>query len=156
MPKMILTTGLLLILSSVNPAAAAEVTVNATLNNYQGNGAYLAIYLTDANGKFNQTLWIAGEKQKYYKHLREWAKGSGMQAMEYDGLTGASVSSGDSITFKTNIDDTLIDVGYLIRIDSAVEDQRDNRIDAEVALTRQGANVPVKGRGYIKTLSYSL
>lgn len=79
-----------------------------------------------------------------------------MQRSEYDGMTGASVSSGDSLTVKVDIDEALIDTGYLIRVDSAVEDQRENRIDAEVALTREGAGRPVTGRGYVKTLSYTL
>ena len=41
-------------------------------------------------------------------------------------------------------------------VDSAVEDQRDHRVDAEVPLTRQGAGTAVAGRGYVKTISYTL
>jgi hypothetical protein len=143
-------------LSLPNLIQAAEVTITTTLNSYSGEGAYLAFYLTDAKGKYNRTLWVAGGKSKYYKHLRDWARGSGLKSTEYDGLTGASVTSGDSLTVKVKIDDALIDAGYLIRVDSAVEDQREHRIDAEVPLTRQGAGTKVAGRGYVKTLSYSL
>ena len=146
----------MLILCLSNLAQAGEVTITTALNTYRGNGAYLAIYLTDADGKYARTLWVAGGKSKYYRHLLDWARGSGMQRSEYDGMTGASVSSGDSLTVKVDIDEALIDTGYLIRVDSAVEDQRENRIDAEVALTREGAGRPVTGRGYVKTLSYTL
>ncbi len=156
MKKLIVITGLMLALCLSSFVQAGELTLNTTLNGYQGNGAYLAIYLTDAKGKYHRTLWVAGSKRKYYKHLPDWARGSSLKISEYDGMTGASVTSGESLTVTVNIDDTLIDAGYLIRIDSAVEDQREHRIDVEVPLTRQGAGKAVVGRGYIKNFSYSL
>lgn len=156
MNKLLATAGLVLGLCLSTAALAKAVTIKATLKDYRGNGAYLAIYLTDADGKYAQTLWIAGGKSKYYKHLSEWARGSSMKPGEYDGKTGASVSSGDNLTVTVEISDAWIDAGYLIRVDSAVEDQRDNRIDAEVPLTSQGAGKSVSGRGYIYTLSYSM
>ncbi len=156
MKKLIVATGLMLGLFLSNIVQAGELTLNTTLNSYQGNGAYLAIYLTDATGKYQRTLWVAGSKRKYYKHLADWARGSGLKSSEYDGMTGASVTSGESLTVTVNIDDALIDAGYLIRVDSAVEDLREHRIDVEVPLTRQGAGKPVAGRGYIKNFSYSL
>jgi len=154
--KLFATTALILGICLSSIAQAREVTINTTLNSYRGDGAYLAIYLTDADGKYARTLWVAGGKSKYYKHLLDWARGSGTKSTEYDGMTGASVSNGGSLTIKADIDDALIDAGYLIRVDSAVENQRENRIDAEVPLTTQGAGTPVAGRGYVKTLSYSL
>lgn len=156
MKKLFVTAGFIVSLSLPLLIQAAEVTITTTLNAYSGEGAYLAFYLTDAKGKYNRTLWVAGGKSKYYKHLQDWARGSGLKSKEYDGLTGASVTSGEQFTFKVKIDDALIDAGYLIRVDSAVEDQREHRIDAEVPLTRQGAGTEVAGRGYVKTLSYSL
>lgn len=55
-------------------AQAREATFTTQLSDYGGDGAYLALYLTDANGKYHGTLWIAGEKSKYYKHLRNWLR----------------------------------------------------------------------------------
>lgn len=156
MKKLFVTAGFIMSLSLPSLIQAAEVTITTTLNSYSGEGAYLALYLTDAKGNYYRTLWVAGGKSKYYKHLQDWARGSGLKSKEYDGLTGASVTSGDSLTVKVTIDDALIDAGYLIRVDSAVEDQREHRIDAEIPLTRQGAGKQVAGRGYVKTLSYSL
>jgi hypothetical protein len=156
MNRLFATAGLMLGLCLSNAALAREVTITTTLNAYHGDGAYLAVYLTDADGNYARTLWVAGGKSKYYKHLLGWARGSGMKNTEYDGMTGASVSSGGNLTVTVDIDDTLIDAGYLIRVDSAVEDQRENRVDAEVPLTSQGVNTPITGRGYVKALSYSL
>ncbi len=156
MNKLLATTALTVGLCLASAVQAREVTITTALNSYRGDGAYLAIYLTDADGKYARTLWVAGGKTKYYKHLLDWARGSGMKSTEYDGMTGASVSNGGNLTIKVEIDDALIDAGYLIRVDSAVEDQRENRVDAEVPLTSQGVSTPVAGRGYVKALSYSL
>jgi hypothetical protein len=137
-------------------ACARPVTLNAQLQNYGGNGAYLAVYLTDAAGKYQKTLWVAGKKSKYYKHLSAWARGSGLAAREFDGVTGASVGSGKSLKVTVDLADVLIDAGYEIRVDSAVEDGRDNPAEVRVPLTKQGSGKAVKGRGYVNTFSYGL
>lgn len=135
---------------------ARPVTLNVQLQNYGGNNAYLAMYLTDAAGKYKKTLWIAGKKSKYYKHMSEWARGSGLSTREFDGVTGASVGSGKSLKVTVELADVLIDAGYEIKIDSAVEDGRDNPAEVRVPLTKLGAGKPVKGRGYISTFSYDM
>lgn len=134
---------------------AREVTLTTELKDYGGNGAYLAIYLTDAKGAYQDTLWVAGQKSKYYKHLSGWARASGLRSSEYDGLTGASVTGGKTLTLSIDLADAYIDAGYQLRIDSAVEDMRDNRNDIVVPLTTDGAGKPVTGRGYVKTFTYS-
>jgi hypothetical protein len=121
---------------------ARPVVLTTQLKNYAGNGAYLAFYVTDAAGKYKKTLWVAGKKAKYYKHLSDWARGSGLDTREFDGISGASVA--------------LIDAGYEIRVDSAVEDGRDNPADARAPLGKQGAGKPVGGRGYVKSFTYDM
>lgn len=135
---------------------AREVTLTTQLKPYSGNGAYLAIYVTDANGQYQKTLWVAGKKAKYYRHLSDWARGSGMNPSEFDGLSGASVGSGDTLTVSVELADTLIDAGYQIRIDSAVEDKRDSRADVSVALTSSGSSKPVSGNTYVESFTYAL
>lgn len=135
---------------------ARPVVLMTQLQNYGGNGAYLAFYLTDAAGKYKKTLWVAGGKAKYYKHMSDWARGSGLNAREFDGLSGASVGSGKSLKVTVEVADVLIDAGYEIRIDSAVEDGRDNPAEVRVPLTKLGTGNPVKGRGYVQSFSYGL
>ncbi|GAA4019345.1 DUF2271 domain-containing protein [Actimicrobium antarcticum] len=135
---------------------ARPVTLTTQLQSYGGNGAYLAFYLTDAAGKYKKTLWVAGTKVKYYKHMSDWARGSGLNSREFDGLTGASVGSGKSLKVTVELEDALIDAGYEIRVDSAAEDGRDNPADARSPLTKLGAGKPVKGRGYIKSFTYDM
>ena len=135
---------------------ARPVTLTAQLKSYAGNGAYLAVYVTDAAGKYKKTLWVAGKKTKYYKHLSDWARGSGLNAREFDGISGASVGSGKTLKVTVELADTLIDAGYEIRVDSAAEDGRDNPADVRTPLSKQGAGKPVGGRGYVKSFIYDM
>ncbi len=137
-------------------AQAREVTFTTKLNNYQGDGAYLAIYLTDSDGGYQRTLWIAGKKSKHYKHLIDWASGSGMNRSEYDALTGASIASGQSLEITIDLDDSLIDSGYQVRVDTAVEDIRDIPAEIIAPLTTEGAGKPVNGKGYVDSFKYEL
>lgn len=134
-------------------AQARPVTLTTQLQNYSGDGAYLAIYVTDAAGQFKKTLMVAGTKTKYYKHLREWVRGSGGQ---FDGVSGASVGSGRTLKVTVELADALIDAGYEIRVDAAVEDQRESPAEVRVPLTAKGKSKPVAGRGYIKSFTYDM
>ena len=137
-------------------ADARPVTLTTQLKNYGGDGAYLAIYVTDAKGQYVKTLWVSGKKSKYYKNLRDWARGSGLKPTEFDGVSGASVGSGRSLKVTVELADALIDAGYEIRVDSAVEDLRDNPADVRAPLTTNGAGKPVAGRGYVKSFTYTM
>lgn len=136
-------------------AQAREVTVATQLSDYRGDGAYLAIYLTDSAGVYQQTLWVSGKKSKYYKHLSDWARGSNRSRAEYDGLTGASITRGDTLRISVNLDDALIDSGYQIRVDAAVEDMRDRPADIIAPITTAGAGQSVTGQGYVQSLTYT-
>jgi len=134
-------------------AQAREITVQTTLKDYRGNGAYLAIYVTDAQGNYQRTLWVSGKKAKYYKHLRDWAR-AGNKPAEYDGLTGASVGSGETLEVVVELENALINAGYEVRIDSAVEDKRDSRADIAVPLSSQGAAASGSANGFVDSFSY--
>ncbi|MGO8656534.1 DUF2271 domain-containing protein, partial [Rhizobium ruizarguesonis] len=53
-------------------AMAREVTFTTNMRNYGGDGAYLAYYVTNAQGKYVGSLWMAGGKTRYYEHLTGW------------------------------------------------------------------------------------
>jgi len=154
MKKVFILLALAVAVAFSTAASAREVTFTAQLADYRGDGAYLAIYLTDSKGAYQGTLWIAGQDSEYYKHLRGWARGSGMDRAEYDGLTGASITSGRTLKMTLNLDDSLIDSGHQVRVHTAVEDMRDNRADVVTPLTTEGAGKAVSGRGYVKSFSY--
>ena len=97
----------------------------------------------------------AGKKAKYYRHLRDWTQGGGNRPAEFDGLTGASVGSGETLEVAVELEDALIDAGYQIRIDTAVEDKRDNRGEIQVPLSSQATSVKGGGQGYIDSFGYT-
>lgn len=143
-------------ISFANAAASRPVTLTTTMKSYRGDGAYLAIYVTDAQGKVLQTLHVAGRKAKYHKHLRDWNRSTGNARQPIDGVTGASVGSGRTLKVQVELADTLIDAGYQIRIDSSVEDQSDYAADAIAPLAKTAAGKPVAGKGYVQSLQFDM
>ena len=156
MNKTATALGLAAVLAMPVAAEAKTVTLTTTMATYSGNGAYLAIYLTDAQGRFHSTLHLAAPKAKYHRHLRDWARGSAAAKQCIDGLTGASVGSGKTHKVSVAIADALLDAGYQVRIDSAVEDGRDNAADVVAPLSSAGAAKPVAGKGYVKSFRFDM
>ncbi|HRO26551.1 MAG TPA: DUF2271 domain-containing protein [Luteimonas sp.] len=137
-------------------AAARPVTFNTMLNNYSGDGAYLALYLTDASGGYAGTLWVAGGKSKYYDSLAGWYRATGGDPAQIDGITGASVGAGRTLEITLDLADALFDAGYVLHVDAAVEDMRDSPDDVAVPLTTQGAGKTTQGRRYVASLQYDM
>lgn len=137
-------------------ALARPVTLTTTLKDFGGGGAYLAIYVTDANGAYAGTLWMAGGKAKYYEHLADWYRATGGNTAEINGITGASVGSGRTLEITLDLADALFDAGYKLHVDAAVEDMRDSPNDVAVPLTSAGAAKAVPGRRYIASLAYGM
>ena len=137
-------------------AMARPVTLTTTLKNYGGDGAYLAVYVTDPSGAYVRTLWVAGKKSKYYKHLTDWHRATGGSPSQINGITGASVGEGRSLKVTADLADALFDAGYKLNIDAAAEDMRDSSRDISVPLTKSGAGKPVAGRSYVAGFTYGL
>ena len=137
-------------------AHSRPVTLTAQLKNYGGDGAYLAAYLTDAKGAYAGTLWVAGGKAKYYKHLSDWNRLSGGDAKRLNGVSGASVGAGRTLKVTADLADALIDAGYEIRIDAAVENMRDSPAEVRVPLTSANSGKPQPGKQYLQSLTFQL
>ena len=136
--------------------SARPVTLTTTLKSYGGDGAYLAVYLTDAKGAYVRTLWVAGGKAKYYKHLSNWNRLSAGDAKRLNGVTGASVGAGRTLKVTADLAAALIDAGYEIRIDAAAEDMRDSPSEVRVPLSTGNAGKPQAGKQYIQSASFQL
>lgn len=137
-------------------AMARPVVLTTTLNTYGGDGAYLAYYVTDAQGAYVGSLWMAGGKSKYYEHLSDWYRATGGEPAQINGITGASVGAGRQLKITLDLADALFDAGYTLHVDAAVEDMRDSPNEIAVPLTTNGANTPVRGRRYIANFSYGM
>lgn len=135
-------------------SAARPVTLTTNLKNYGGDGAYLAVYLTDASGAYVRTLWVAGKKSKYYKHLTDWYGATSGKASEINGITGASVGAGRELKITVDLADALFDAGYKLNIDAAAEDMKDSPRDVSVPLTKSGTGKRVAGRRYVAGFTY--
>lgn len=137
-------------------AHSRPVTLAAQLKQYGGDGAYMAVYLTDAQGAYVRTLWVAGGKAKYYKHLSDWNRLSAKDAKRVDGITGASVGAGRTLKVTADLADALIDAGYEVRIDAAVEDMRDSPSEVRIPLSTTQAGKPVAGKQFIQSATFQL
>ena len=135
-------------------AMARPVTLTVNMAQYGGQGAYLAVYVTDPSGAYAGSLWMAGGKSKYYKHLSDWAQFTGGDTAQVDGITGASVGAGRQLELSMDLADALFDAGYTLHIDAAVEDMRDSPNEVAVPLTAAGAGQAVSGRRYIADFTY--
>lgn len=137
-------------------ALARPVTISTTLNDYRGEGAYLALYVTDASGAYVGSLWMAGGKSKYYEHLSDWYQATGGDPAQINGITGASVGSGRTLEITLDLADTLFDAGYTLHVDAAVEDMRDSPNEVAVPLTTAGAGAQVPGHRYVASFAYDM
>lgn len=135
-------------------AMARPVTLTVNMAQYGGQGAYLAVYVTDASGAYAGSLWMAGGKSKYYKHLSDWAQFTGGDTAQVDGITGASIGAGRQLELTMDLANSLFDAGYTLHIDAAAEDMRDRPNEIAVPLTAAGAGRPVSGRRYIADFTY--
>ncbi|KFE35119.1 DUF2271 domain-containing protein [Thioclava atlantica] len=156
MKKLMATLGVTTALTLPALASAQTVTLHTQMRNYWGNPAYLAYYLTDPQGRYVRTLWLAYGERRYWPHLIDWYRATGGSPSAVAGVTGASVGSGRSLNVSVDLKQSLIDAGYQIRIDAAVEGMPESPNDVIVPLSSKNAGKPVAGRGYIQSFSFSM
>jgi len=156
MKSLLATLALTTALTLPGLAVARPVTLTTPLNSYGGDGAYLALYVTDASGAYAGSLWMAGGKSKYYQHLTDWYRATGGAPAEINGITGASVGADRSLEITVDLADALFDAGYTLHIDAAVEDMRDSPNEVAVPLATDGAGRRVAGRRYIASFAYDM
>ncbi len=97
-----------------------------------------------------------GGKSKYYEHMRDWYRATAGNPQEINGITGASVGAGQSLTVSLNLNEALFDAGYRLHIDAAVEDMRESPSEIVVPLTREGIGQATRGRRYIANFIYDM
>lgn len=150
-----LTAMLLVATALISPTLAygRDASLAIQMTSYRGPEAYLAVYLTRSDGSYDSTLYVAGRKGKYYRHLRGWIRGIINSYEHIDGITGASVGSGQTILVDISIADALVDAGYQIHVDSAVEEGASYRDDVVLDLTSAASGQATAGTGYIGTMT---
>jgi len=134
-------------------AYAKDLTIAAQIATYRGPNAFLAIYLAKPDGGYDSTLWVAGQNQRYYRHLRNWVRGISAVGGTIDGISGASVGTGQTLSVHASVADAMIDAGYQIHVDSAVENGGEYPNDVVMPLARANSGVAATGTGYVQSLT---
>src|SRR5690606_27377932 len=116
MKSVLATLALTTALTFPGLAMARPVTLTTTLNSYGGDGAYLALYVTDAQGAYVGSLWMAGDNSKYSEHLTDWYRATGGDPAQIIGITGASFGAGWTLDITLDLADALFDAGYSLHI----------------------------------------
>lgn len=120
------------------------------MKNYSGEGAYITAYIVNAQGKFIKTLNVMGDDKKWYKNLKQWYLAQKKTNEKLDAITGASVSGGKRNVFTIQLDQSLINKGYKIRFESAVEHGNHIPIEVDIPLETATIESKVDGKGYIR------
>ncbi len=136
------------------PAFAKTVTFTTHMAQYGGPGAYIALYVTDAKGSLAGTVWMAGGKTRYYRHLTDWSRLTGGGNVDVSAVTGASVGSGQTATVSVDMADALFDAGYTVHLDAAAQEMRESPNEVAVPLTTAGNGKTSLGHNYIADFSY--
>ena len=141
---------LLLLLVIATTLTANTYRCMIQMNAYKGESAYVVVSLVNANNKYEKTLAVLGPDKKWYDSLTEWYKAQQAKPEKLDAITGASIKGGDRRITTFTIDDKLLNRGYKIRFESAVEDQKYFADDVIIPLTTEKITEKADGKGYIK------
>ncbi|OEK04008.1 DUF2271 domain-containing protein [Roseivirga misakiensis] len=120
------------------------------LTNYGGEGAYVVLSLLNDQGEYVETLSVHGDDEDWYEDLPAWYEFYPPNKEKIDGMAGASISSGGRKVASLKVDASLINAGYKLRFETAVEDQDYHEKDLEIDLTEEVAGQRLKGNGYIR------
>lgn len=107
------------------------------LKNYQGEGAYIVVSIVTAKGEYVETLRVLGDDHEWYPDIKSWYafRDKNRHQPRLDGVTGASIASGERAVVTFSIAEKYIDKGYDLRFETAVEDKNYHTKDVVVPLT---------------------
>jgi alpha-tubulin N-acetyltransferase len=140
----------LLVFFALHTNAQDKYKCMVQMTNYNGEAAYMVVSLIDPQGNYQKTLYVFGDNGKYYDSLKKWFVFYQDKKEKIDAVTGASITQGDRKTITLNLDKNLLDQGYKIRFESAVEDQNYYTTDAEVPFSSESLRGKTEGSGYVR------
>lgn len=152
--KKAITAGALATATLPGISSAAEGTFLVQLKDYEGYEAFFAMYLVDPQGRYVRTLWVSGEKTQFYKNMPRWWKYLGRAPQELDAITGASTPPGDRNVIRVHLDDEMLDAGYKVRVETAIENIGNYSDDVEATLDSKQMKKKIPGTGYIRYFRY--
>lgn len=123
------------------------------LKNYDGEGAYIVVSLLNPDGKYNSTLWMMGEDEDWYEYFEKWWVFNEKAQEDIDAISGESIIGGERKQINFKVDKSLLDKGYKLRFESAVEDQDYHSKDVEIDFSSENFNKKIQGNGYIRYIN---
>ena len=132
------------------PTDSSKYKCMIQMTNYEGHGAYVVISLLDREGEYQKTLYVQGDDDEWYFDITEWWNFYGKRRPDIDAITGATISGGQRAISVIDLDEAWIDSGYIIRFESAVEDQEYHVSDVEFELTSANISHKIEGNGFIR------
>lgn len=150
------TTTALAVTVILAPAAAMakDAIFLVQLNDYDGDEAYFSLYLVDPDDRYVRTLWVSGDEERWYPDQPRWWKYVGRAQEDVSAVTGASTAPGDRAVIRVALEDDVLDAGYRVRVDTAVEDQSNFPTDVETPLTSAQHGDKIPGTGYVRYLRF--
>ncbi|MEM5477403.1 DUF2271 domain-containing protein [Pacificibacter sp. AS14] len=139
---------------AASPAFSVEVTVQVQMAEYAGKEAYFALYLVDPDSRYVETLHVSGPDDDYHEDLARWWRYLTRSDQDIAPITGPSIKSGERRLITVTIDDAMIDAGYSLRLETAVEEQQTVPDEAEISLTEEGIGARVDGSTYVRFIRY--
>ncbi|TNE28429.1 MAG: DUF2271 domain-containing protein [Bacteroidetes bacterium] len=120
------------------------------MTNYQGEGAYVVISLINPEGDYERTLYILGDDSEWYHSIPEWWDYFGKEPRNVDGITGATLAGGERSISIIEIDESVLNAGYKLRFETAVEEVGYHTSDVEFPLTTENVSGKYEGTGFIR------
>ena len=153
--KSLVVLTILCLFANIGFAKSSTYKCMIQMKGYQGEEAYVVVSLVSKDGKYQKTLSVLGADKKWYPDLPEWHKAHSAKPTNISTITGASIAGGDRRIVNLEIDDELLNKGYMIRFESAVEDQGYHVKDLEVPFTKEGLENKSEGKGFIRSVRFT-
>lgn len=144
-----ISSSIIMLLSAMVNAQEAKYKCTIQMNNYDGLEAYMAISFITPEGKYEKTLQVLGDEEKYHDSLEMWYARHPKKE-NISAITGASIGAGDRKSLVISLDEAKLNKGYKIRFETAVEDGKYHRVDAEIPFSKETQKA--NGKGYVKTV----
>lgn len=146
----ILLIAALFVFSAFQEKAEVSYKCMIQMMNYTGEKAYVVVSLINPEGQYEKTLYIQGDDKEWFPDLKNWWVFSNGAKENVDAISGATIGNGERNIISLGFDSAHIDTGYIIRFESAVENQEYYEVDAEIELNAATIKNKVDGTGYIR------
>ena len=134
----------------MSPLASTKYKCMIQMTNYTGEGAYIIVSVLNEKGEYLESVRVMGDDEEWYPDLNQWFTYYETEQPEIDGITGATLSGGKRSVFSIEIDDTRLNSGHTLRIETAVEDQKYVPDEVEIPMTTAGMAGKYDGKDYIR------